>query len=222
MQTRTSERAARSHETAAFAGDVDGRTRQCPRPARLAPRALLGSLAEHTLVGGLADEADGARPEALAAIVSSRSRAPAKSAARRSPRAPGRPARSVVRPTPIWGSEPNSLGARSGQSEADRVEEGARSFRGFANGARAAALTRPGLIPQKTTRTPGARDIRDGRLGQAASGSRASRRSSSSIRSFSPKSLTARSLKRILARGAASRSPRRSASRNSARSTPPR
>ncbi len=91
------------------------------------------------------------------AISSSRSAAPAKSDLRRSPEPRVVRRAAFVRPTPYRVSSAASWGSRRRGVNPAACRRRQKSFLGLAKGAPAAALTRPGLMPQKTTRTPGAR-----------------------------------------------------------------
>ena len=180
---------------------------------------VLGALAKDSLVRSLADEPDAAGRRSVA-MVSMRSRAPAKSAARRSldPRVVRRAA--FVRPIPYLGSSRNSCGSSRRGVNPAAWSNRQKSLRGFANGARAAALARPGLIPQKTTRNPGARTSGTAdsvRLLRARARRAAARAACEDAR----RRLPPRRVEDLRA-GAPSRCPRCSASRSSARSTPPR
>ena len=154
------------------------------------------------------------------AIASSRSREPAKSAARRSPDPRVVRFAAFVRPMPYAGSCRNSRGSSRRGVNPAACRSRQKSFRGLANGAPAAALTRPGLIPQKTTRRPSAR----------TSGTAESvRRLRARARRGEARAASAAARRHRLARpadalraGAPLRCPRCNASRSSARSTPPR
>jgi hypothetical protein len=154
------------------------------------------------------------------AIASKRSREPAKSAARRSPDPRVVRFAAFVSPMPSAESCLNSCGSSRRGVNPAACRSRQKSFRGLANGAPAAALTRPGLIPQKTTRSPGAR----------TSGTAESvRRLRARVRRDEARAASAAARRRRPARpadalpaGAPSRCPRRNASRSSARSTPPR
>ncbi len=142
-------------------GGVRRRGRRKDEERRLAEHplleAVLGTLAKRAVVRGLSDERDDLRSEVerdlLEPLGGSREVSRAQIA-----RATRRPASRVRQP------DPERRGARI--APADRSRRGVnpaawrsrqKSLRGLAKCAPAAALARPGLIPQKTTRTPGPR-----------------------------------------------------------------
>src|SRR5580765_4346502 len=87
----------------------------------------------------------------------SRSCASAKSPRRRSPDPGVVRSAAFVTPKPRRGNSCCSCGAKSRGVKPASWRNRQKSLRGFAKCAAAAADTRPGLIPQKTTRSPGAR-----------------------------------------------------------------
>ena len=156
------------HETAAFAGDVDGRTKSSVSLEHALLQAVLGSLAEHTLVGGLSDEADGTRPKLCRDRLEPLAGAFEVGGAEVS-RAAGRPARRVRQPHSELEKPPvlarlEETGREAGSVEqapevVPRVRE--RRPRGCAHPAR--------VDSAEDDSHPRREDIRDGRLGQAAS-----------------------------------------------------
>src|SRR6266480_50071 len=81
----------------------------------------------------------------------------AKSARRSSPEPFVVRSAAFVRPIPYRSTSNCSLGSRSRGVKPASWSNRQKSLRGFAKCARAAADTRPGLMPQKTTRRSGAR-----------------------------------------------------------------
>ena len=150
------QRSRSSHGTAAFAGEVEGSTKSVVTPSIRSWKPVLGPLVEDAPVCLFPDERDDARlqlerdrPEPL---TGSREVGGAKVA-----RAACRPSRSVREPDAeveqvrcSWGSSSRGVNPAASSSRQ-------KSLRGFAKAAPAAALVTPGLMPQKTSRTPGAR-----------------------------------------------------------------
>src|SRR5439155_6023320 len=99
------------------------------------------------------------------AMRSSRSADPSKSARRRSPE-PGVVRHAAwVRPIPSFRTSYWSSGEYSRDVNLAACRSRQKSLRVFAKCAPAAAETRPGLMPQKTTRRPGARTSGTAELG---------------------------------------------------------
>ena len=137
------QRSRSSHGTAAFAGEVEGSTKSASRRAALL-ETVLGPLAERPSIGLLADERDDAGPQ-LAGDRLEPLRAPAKSAARRSPEPGVVRWAAFVTPIPSASSSNCSVGSKQPRREAGRVEQApevvarVREVR-----ARASELARPG------------------------------------------------------------------------------
>jgi hypothetical protein len=144
-----------AHGTAAFAGDVDGRTKSCvsasrrsrtPSSGRSLNAPRYASLPTNPIQAGVSSRASR----------SSRAAESAKSPRRRSPE-PGvvRYAAFVI-PMPSASTSNCSRGSYRREVKPAACSSRQKSLRGFAKCAPAAAETRPGLIPQKTQRRPGA------------------------------------------------------------------
>ena len=218
-EVAANQRSRSSHGTAAFAGEVEGSTKSVVAPSIRSCTPCCGPLAEHAPVRLLADECDHAGSSS-SAIRSSRSALPAKSPRAEVARAARRPVGRVRQPEAEVEQRELLVRLELARGEPRRMQQPPEVVARIRECAAAAATRDPGLMPQKTTRTPGARTSGTAGSAQAASGSRASSRSSRSSRSFSPTSLD--SADTLLAAGAPSRSPRCRASRSSARSTLPR
>ena len=117
------QRSRSSHGTAAFAGEVEGSTKSVRRAEHPLLEPVLGPLAEDAPVGLFPDERDDARLAARARSTSSRSRAPAKSAARRSlePRVVRRAA--FVSPMPKSSRVALLMGLEQPRREPGRVQQ---------------------------------------------------------------------------------------------------
>ena len=144
------QRSRSAYGTAAFAGDVDGSTKSPSSPSvrscgpssgrsRKAPR--YASLPTNAIAAGRSSRA----------MPPSRSAEPAKSALRRSPEPFVVRSAAFVRPMPKPGSSNCSCGSSRRGVKPASWSSRQKSLRGFAKWAAAAAETRPGLIPQKTT-----------------------------------------------------------------------
>src|SRR3954447_2407311 len=142
------------HGTAAFAGEVEGSTnsfvspsvRCCTPSSGRSPKApRYASLPTKPIQPGFSSSAIRA------------SRSPSKSSLRRSPEPGVVLYAAFVIPMPSARTSNCSLGSYSLDVKRAACRSRQKSFRGFAKWACAAAETRPGLIPQKSTRSPGAR-----------------------------------------------------------------
>ena len=148
----SNQRSRSAHGTAAFAGEVDGNTKSrvcgpsvrscspsCGRSLNAPRYASLPTNASQT----------GSRSRARR---SSRSALPAKSAPRRSDEPGVVRCAAFVTPTPSSSASHCSAGVSSRRVNPASCNSRQKSLRGFAKCARAAAETRPGLMPQKSTR----------------------------------------------------------------------
>ena len=150
------QRSRSGYGTTAFAGDVEGSTnsptsasvRRCaPSSGRSPKTPRYASLPTNAI----------ARGRRSTASCRSRSADPAKSPRRRSPEPGVVRSAAFVRPIPSSGRSNCSSGSYSRGVNPASPRSRQKSLRGLAKWARAAAETRPGLIPQKTTRSPGPR-----------------------------------------------------------------
>src|SRR5579871_6360141 len=144
------------HGTAAFAGDVDGRTNRRVSPSIRSCRPSAGRSLNVPRYASFPTNAT--QPGfSSRAICSSRSAEPAKSARRRSLEPGVVRGAAFVTPIPSSSSANCSLGAYSRDVNLAAWSSRQKSLRGFAKCARAASEKRPGLIPTKMTRKFGPR-----------------------------------------------------------------
>ncbi len=148
----SNQRSRSAHGTAAFAGEVEGSTksRVCgPSVRSWTPSS--GRSLNDPRYASLPTNASHTGSKSIASR-SNRSALPAKSAPRRSDEPGVVRCAALVTPTPSSSASHCSAGVNSRRVKPASCSSRQKSLRGFAKCARAAAETRPGLIPQNSTR----------------------------------------------------------------------